>query len=336
MTAKISVIIPVYKTESYLCQCIDSILVQTYTNLEIIIVNDGSPDNCGSICEMYASKDSRIIVIHKENEGVSIARNAGIDIASGDYLTFVDSDDWLEVDAIETLYKNLIEHNADIVCCGFYMVYVESIISLNNTKSIFLLTGTEQIIDNFASKKDIGTEVCGKLFKRSVWGKNRFPKGKVIGEDLIVAFNILLSTQKIVVCKAPKYYCRRRKSSAMNSIKVDYKMDDINSWESVVQIAESKFPQSAPDLKGKLMAKKLAILREMILNKELSRTAECKALLASFRQNYKFYIENTHPNFYGKIVFALLKTNTQLYKAAMLIYKWKNHRGNKQEYTFFE
>ncbi len=115
---KISVIVPIYKVEEYLHRCIDSIINQTYTNLEIILVDDGSPDNCPMICDEYAKKDSRIRVIHKKNGGLSDARNAGLEIATGEYIGFVDSDDWIHKDMYHILYKNIIEKDADIAECS--------------------------------------------------------------------------------------------------------------------------------------------------------------------------------------------------------------------------
>ena len=120
---KISVIVPVYKVESYLEQCISSIIKQTYKNLEIILVNDGSPDNCGKLCDIYAKKDSRIKVIHKKNGGLSDARNVALDIATGDYIGFVDSDDWININMYEVLINEAKNEDADIVECKFYSAY---------------------------------------------------------------------------------------------------------------------------------------------------------------------------------------------------------------------
>ena len=116
---KISVIVPVYKVESYLGKCLDSIIGQTYHILEIILIDDGSPDRCGEICDEYAAKDPRIHVIHQQNAGLSAARNAGLDIASGDYIMFVDSDDWVEKNTCETVLMIAQQQQADIVCYGY-------------------------------------------------------------------------------------------------------------------------------------------------------------------------------------------------------------------------
>ena len=113
----ISVIVPVYKVEKYLHRCVDSILVQTYTNLEIILVDDGSPDRCGAICDEYAAKDSRIRVIHQENGGLSAARNAGLDVCSGEYIAFVDSDDWLDPEMYAVMMAQVREYGCDVVMC---------------------------------------------------------------------------------------------------------------------------------------------------------------------------------------------------------------------------
>ena len=113
MGDKISIIVPVYKVEAYLSECIESIINQTYRNLEIILVDDGSPDKCGEICDEYAKKDERIHVIHKKNEGVARARNDGIEYAGGDYISFIDSDDWIAENAYEVLYQGLKQYDAD-------------------------------------------------------------------------------------------------------------------------------------------------------------------------------------------------------------------------------
>jgi len=119
---KISVIVPVYNVEKYLAKCIDSILAQTFTDFECILINDGSPDNSPAICDEYAKKDERMKVIHKENGGVSSARNTGLDIAQGEWITFADSDDWVDENYLELMYSNAIKNNCDLSICGFKSV----------------------------------------------------------------------------------------------------------------------------------------------------------------------------------------------------------------------
>ncbi len=124
----ISIIVPVYKVEMYIKKCINSIINQTYKNIEIILVDDGSPDNCGKICDDYSKTDKRIIVVHKDNGGLSDARNRGLIAASGQFITFVDSDDYIELNYIETHYNNLINNNADISIAGHNVIYNSSLI----------------------------------------------------------------------------------------------------------------------------------------------------------------------------------------------------------------
>ena len=119
MIPKISIIIPVYKVEEYLNRCLDSIIIQTFTDWECILIDDGTPDISGKICDEYVSKDNRFIVIHQENAGVSAARNAGLDIARGEYITFVDSDDWVEPNFLEEQYKDIVSDDYDVCICGF-------------------------------------------------------------------------------------------------------------------------------------------------------------------------------------------------------------------------
>ena len=131
MNKLISIIIPVYKVEEYLEKCVDSVIKQTYDNLEIILVDDGSPDNCGKICDQYSKKDKRVKVIHKENGGLSDARNAGIDISRGEYISFIDSDDYVEIDYIETLYNSIIKSKISIILSHIERGFLFSIWLIN-------------------------------------------------------------------------------------------------------------------------------------------------------------------------------------------------------------
>ena len=159
----ISIIVPVYDVEPYLRKCIDSILIQSYRDLEIILVDDGSPDNCGAICDEYAEKDKRIKVIHKKNGGLSDARNAGLDIATGEYIGFVDSDDWVMPDMYEYLYKAVKEYDADMSVCGYYDYWGKTI-SGRYCQDIQVYKGQEGIKALLDLK--FGNYVWNKLYKR--------------------------------------------------------------------------------------------------------------------------------------------------------------------------
>lgn len=203
MDKLISVIVPIYKVEEYLPQCIDSIINQTYKNLEIILVDDGSPDRCPQICDEYAAKDSRIKVIHQKNGGLSAARNAGLDIATGEYIAFVDSDDWLEIDMYRTLLVLLERYDADIAECA----HKKSNILEDTANSFNDISEKESLFDSYASIMnnivteesipDLRFEVWDKLFKVSVISNTRFKVGQIY-EDLYFDREVLKRCSRLV------------------------------------------------------------------------------------------------------------------------------------------
>lgn len=213
----ISVIVPIYKVEKYLSKCIDSILIQTYNNLEIILVNDGSPDKCGSICDEYAAKDSRIIVIHKENGGLSDARNVAIDIATGEYLTFIDSDDYVTSDYIETLYQLVKTHNSKISVALPQTFYEgEDCIIVNKKISVTCFDSLEAIEEMFYQKQ-FDTNAWGKLYHHTLFDTGiRYPKG-ILFEDLPTTYLLFAETDRISFTNKRIYYYMLRKDSIEGS-----------------------------------------------------------------------------------------------------------------------
>ena len=178
----VSVIVPVYKVESYLRRCLDSIIGQTYTNLEIILVDDGSPDGCPAICDEYAERDKRVVVIHKENGGLSDARNAGLDIAKGEYVAFVDGDDWIERDYVGYLVRCAAESGGEIVISDYLKTdEPEPQVHLMLTEG--LLHGNREIVAAFC-KGRYPPNACAKLYKRSLLASVRFCKGLLFEDQL--------------------------------------------------------------------------------------------------------------------------------------------------------
>lgn len=193
---KISVIVPVYKTEEYLSRCVDSILVSTYKDIEVILVDDGSPDNAGRICDEYAEKDARVRVIHKENGGLSSARNAGLDVAVGDYITFVDSDDYIAHDIYEKLCTKLEATDTDVAMMGVMAVS-------EDYKELGAMPIAEEVLTSREFLKGVcqrtrEVAVWNKLFKRSVIDKCRFVCGK-LNEDFVFLFDALIG-KNIKIC----------------------------------------------------------------------------------------------------------------------------------------
>ena len=162
----VSVIVPVYKVESYLHRCVDCILAQTYANLEIILVDDGSPDNCGKICDEYAQKDKCIKVIHKKNGGLSDARNAGLDIAMGEYITFVDSDDWIHFQYVEILLNNLTKADVDISTCSFVRTPEKMLMDSKVSESSYHIYSSEKAIEQTLYQNRLDNSAWGKLYKK--------------------------------------------------------------------------------------------------------------------------------------------------------------------------
>jgi len=204
----ISVIIPVYNVEKYLKKCVDSVINQTYKNLEIIIVDDGSTDNCPNICDEYIKKDSRVKVIHKKNGGLSSARNAGLEVAKGDLLGFVDSDDFIELEMYEKLKQNMDKYNSDIAICQFYYKFKYSLKKLHGLKAEKVYEGK----DIFLNMKDIQAIAWNKLYKREIFNNVRYPEGKLF-EDMWVLCDVLNNAKKVSYLNEPLYDYRLRKGS---------------------------------------------------------------------------------------------------------------------------
>lgn len=209
----ISVIVPVYKVEQYLRACVDSILAQTYTNLEIILVDDGSPDACGTICDKYAARDNRVRVIHKENGGLSDARNAGMSVCTGDYLAFVDSDDLLAFDALDRLYGLAEAYSAELVIGGHVRFSDETGVSFEKTEvPAQVMTKSEAMNEFFQN----GCASWARLYKRAVHIDKHFPVGE-INEDEAIVLSLLDRSDTVVKTERVVYGYRTRPESITTS-----------------------------------------------------------------------------------------------------------------------
>lgn len=216
----VSVIVPIYQVEKYLQQCVDSILQQTYRELEIILVDDGSKDASARICDMYAEKDARVQVIHKENGGLSSARNTGLDIATGEYILFIDSDDWIEVDMVDLLLSNLIKENADISACGFKKEYKDAEETVVFSHQ-YLVLNTEQGIKYGVMNGYYSIIACNKLVNANLYKGMRFPLGKT-SEDYYVTYQLLVRSRKLVYDSREVYHYRMRKGSIGHTKRISH------------------------------------------------------------------------------------------------------------------
>ena len=209
----LSIIVPVYDVERYLQKCIDSILAQTFTDFELILVDDGSPDNCPALCDAAAAKDARIRVIHQKNGGLSAARNAGLDVARGEWIGFVDSDDYIAPEMYETLYKAVQSTGADLALCDYVKVDETGALCTQTHVAVpqKSLTGRELLQKAYWTTVQIA---CNKLYHRTIFAQLRYPVGK-LNEDFFVIPEICLNTQKAVVVPDVLYYYVQRGDSIM-------------------------------------------------------------------------------------------------------------------------
>jgi glycosyltransferase involved in cell wall biosynthesis len=212
---KVSIIIPVYNAEKYLRQCIDSVIQQTYRDLEIILVDDGSTDNSGKICDEYAIKDSRIKVFHINNSGVSFARNKGIQESSGQYLMFVDSDDYIDLNMVEILISEISQSKSDLVICGYTTVTHENYIKSQCKKAF--LKGKKEISNYIIKNYHPGyiNSPCNKLYRKDLI-KHYFDENQSLGEDLLFNIDYLKSVNSINCINDCLYYYRRENNESLS------------------------------------------------------------------------------------------------------------------------
>ena len=207
----ISVIVPVYKVEPWLHQCVDSILAQTFRDFELILVDDGSPDNCPAICDAYAQKDSRVKVIHKENGGLSSARNAGLDAAQGEYIAFIDSDDWVSAEYLAQLLHAVQMHGADMAICNIVPSYPAEFSGWkrkSSTMSHELLTQSQMSERLIADTNWFYVVAWNKLYHKNIWRSLRFPVG-YIHEDEAVIHRVIGLCSAITIISDPLYFYRQ-------------------------------------------------------------------------------------------------------------------------------
>ena len=245
---KVSVVVPVFNVKDYLVSCVDSILTQTYHNLEIILVDDGSTDGSSEICDQLAARDKRMKVLHKENGGLSDARNAGLDVVTGNYIAFVDSDDTIESDMIESLVDLMECYNADVTSCRFTRVWtdgVEERVGENNEISIY---DGKDALKEYVYGKTLDPFVCNKLFKTELINlptgeKRRFIKG-IVGEDNPFSIELYKQIDRLVLVGKSSYrYLQKREGAITNSAVSQKKIDSVFFWDSVRKDCKENYPE---------------------------------------------------------------------------------------------
>lgn len=236
---QISVIVPVYKVEAYLHECVDSILAQTFSDFELILVDDGSPDNCGKICDEYAAKDSRIRVIHQENQGQASARNAALDVAKGEFITFIDSDDLVSKVYLEKLLDAM-QKDTDVTVCKFLYFKEDSELNLQNeNRKVDFKSYDSESIAAAIFNGIVSAGPCAKLYRSGVIDSVRFPVGK-IHEDVAFTPIVCYAARKTVCFDEKLYYYRQHPNSTTHSRFTAKRYDVIWTTDFCIRYFESK------------------------------------------------------------------------------------------------
>lgn len=319
--AKVSVIVPIYKVENYMLKCIDSILSQTLTDLEIILVDDGSPDHCGEICDEYEAKDSRVKVIHKKNGGLSDARNAGLVIATGEYIGFVDSDDYITPEMFKLLVELCEKNHTKIAGCDLAYVYD------NSSKKEIRSTYEEKVFisqDFFKKMLDVKcflrTGVWNKLYKAELFKTVRFPNGKLF-EDVGTMYKLIFQVDRISYASVPCYLYLKHRAGAITSGKYSEKeYDRLEMNTNMVEYIRDYQPELLNTAMGyRAINCNLSIVNSMI-NSKIKDIQMIELIRKDTYKNFKYVIKSEQAAI-KKIQVFIMAVNFNLYKALYSIIK---------------
>ncbi len=319
MQELVSIIIPIYNVEDYLERCLNSVVNQTYKNLEIILVNDGSTDRCKKICDDYQKKDDRIKVIHKENGGLSDARNAGIEIAKGEYISFIDSDDYVSNDYIEYMYNMIKNTSSKLAICGVKEVWAHTtIVEEAHTKSESLTA--KQTLRNLLL--DQGIEICAyaKLYHRDLFKEIRFPKGKVY-EDSAVMYKLIMLADKIVYGDKKCYYYIARNGSISKHKDFNLNENDyIKHTNEMLEFLLKKFPDLEVPIHRFDINSKFRILKMLMFTKPRNVKME-KEYIKYIKKYQKEVLKFSETPKKDKIAIILINIGRPVFKISWFIYR---------------
>lgn len=314
---KLSIIVPVYKVEAYLDKCVESILKQSFTDYELILVDDGSPDRCGEMCEDWAKKDARIRVIHKENGGLSDARNAGIDNARGDYIGFVDSDDYIRPDMFKILVSNLERYDADLSMCGYTDIYEngpERGRKENDDDTVYVWNRKQAIYEILLGKK-LSVHAVTKIYKRRLFDQIRYPKGK-ISEDAYVIMDILQQTEKAVFTPRTEYYYVHRGNSINTAIYREIDKTRIEAHEKNYRFICTQYPEFQALAYERYLGAVNFVVHKMIMSDY--QGPDRNELLSILRKNRYLILKSEYFSKKRKTLIFTMLLNNGLYKAVVL------------------
>lgn len=317
----ISVIVPVYNAEKYLVRCIDSIINQSYKNLEIILINDGSTDSSSEICESYQEKDIRIQVIQKENGGPASARNAGLQIYAGEYLCFVDSDDWLANNYVSELYGLIKKYDADIAACEYYNVdEYKTYPPCENVE--IRICNNEDFLKICFSEMSISVVPWNKLYKRELYSEIRFPEDKMICEDVMPMLLAGEQTKRAVVTSNKLYYYYTNPCSLTHESYNPKVENFVEVWTAIQKYCLDKFPNLYSVTIHRLILAHFYVLNKLTLTEKHDFITIKKAHINYLRANAKFVLSDNKFSILKKIQILMIMTYYPLYS-----YLYKKLKG---------
>lgn len=287
----ISVIVPVYRVEEYLHRCVDSILAQTYPNIEIILVDDGSPDKCGAICDDYARSHDSILVVHRPNGGLSAARNTGLDVCHGEYIGFVDSDDFICPEMYEQLYNDILTYKTKLAFCHTNVYRNGKVIPADYGQGTECLT--KEYVMHRALAESIWWSACTKLYHKGLFDGIRFPEGKT-NEDLAVMMRIYDGCDRIAVNKNRFYNYWNREGSITTSALNVHKFDILDNARSVAEYMHEHHPKLENPAKGILLSSTLSLFQKVLQEGAGSFVPQYKKILQILREEWPALLKNPY------------------------------------------
>ena len=286
----ISIIVPVYNVEKYLKKCVDSIVNQTYKNLEIILVDDGATDNSGKICDELVELDNRIKVYHKKNGGLSDARNYGVERATGDYIGFVDSDDYIDAEMYEKLYEAIKKENVDVAECNLKIVYPEKT-DLFTDQKYYQICNKQEYLEEYLKIEKIFGSACVRLTKADIAKKLKFPVGKLY-EDTYYAYDLIGIVDKYVIVDNPYYNYLMRENSITNA-KFNPRIFDLIE---IVEKFHTNVYKNYPSLKEAADCRKMyayfSVLNSILLEEDFKNNSFYKQIIDYFKEEYTKLLRN--------------------------------------------
>lgn len=306
----ISVVLPIYNIEKYLQKCMDSLLGQTYRNLEIIMIDDGSTDGSGKLCDFYEGMDDRIVVFHKKNGGLSDARNYGLEHASGEYITFIDPDDFVDLDFIEYMYQILKKYDTKMSLCQHRVHYI------NGKIKDYGSTGDEALDNKFCLERMlyhdvIDTSAWAKLYSMELFQEVRYPKGKIF-EDIGTTYALMLQSEKIACGYESKYNYIIHKTSIVNGEFKRNKLDLLEMTDKMAAAVVKRYPDLADAVLRRQVYARLSTLNQMLNVKGYQD--ERRALLDYIKKNRFLVLNNPKTPRRDKIALKILRVSYKLYR----------------------